>query len=153
MINARKCVFLSEDASGIVTKVQFDPKSNQLIGLVLPLNSKTGMPVKLNFTAVSAAEIQRMMENESKSTLLYAIMAQPLIEHSPPFVLQIFGIDNKFKTTDVVNRWKYTSQELKRYYSKTHQSLKYLKIIIYILDMASMFWDLLLMEIKDYYLQ
>lgn len=150
MINARKCVFLSEDASGIVSKVQFDPKSNQLIGLVLPLDSKTGMPVKFNFTAASAAEIQRMMENESKSTLLYAIMAQPLIEHAPPFVLQIFGIDNKFKTTDVVNRWKFISQELKRYYFKTHQSLNCFKIIFYFLDTASMFRDLLLMGIKDY---
>lgn len=113
-------MFLSEDASGIVTKVQFDPKSNQLIGLVLPLDSKTGMPVKFNFTTESAAEIQKMIENESKSTLLYAILAQPLIEHAPPFVLQIFGTDNRFKTTDVVNRWKFTSQELKRYHSKTH---------------------------------
>lgn len=41
-------------------------------------------------------------------------MAQPLIEHAPPFVLQVFGTDNKFKSQDVLLRWKETVEELKR---------------------------------------
>lgn len=38
-------VWLSEDASGIVQKAVFDSFSNQLVGLVLPVNNESGMPI------------------------------------------------------------------------------------------------------------
>lgn len=114
-VNAKKIVFLSEDASGIITKVEYDSKTNQLVGLVLPLASDTGMPIPLSFNAASQTEIQRIMKLERKSSLVYVIMAQPLIEHTPPFVLQIFGTDNKFTTMNVIDRWLYTARELRRY--------------------------------------
>lgn len=113
-INAKRYIFLSEDASGIISKVEYDPKSNQLIGLVLPIASGSGMPIVFSFKASSQSEIQRLMELQAKSTLVYIIMAQPLMEHTPPFVLQIFGTDNKFTTINVMDRWICTAQELKR---------------------------------------
>lgn len=42
-INAPLTVYISEDASGIIKKVVYDARSNQLIGLVLPTN-QYGMP-------------------------------------------------------------------------------------------------------------
>lgn len=42
-INAPSTVFICEDASGVIKKVVYDPRSNQLIGLVLPIN-QYGMP-------------------------------------------------------------------------------------------------------------
>lgn len=39
-----KCVWICEDASGIVAGVKHDPSTNQLVGLVLPLDSNTGIP-------------------------------------------------------------------------------------------------------------
>lgn len=111
-LNAKKSIWLSEDATGIVSKVEYDPITNQLIGLVLPINSETGMPISFSFKATSQNEIQRFMEVAERSKLLYAVIAQPLIEHAPPFVLQLFGTNNKFNTSDVIQRWQFTAQEL-----------------------------------------
>lgn len=42
-------------------------------------------------------------------------MAQPLKENIPPFILQIFGTDNKFTGKNVTKRWKYIRKELEKY--------------------------------------
>lgn len=113
-LKVKKSVWLSEDATGIVSKVEYDPSTNQLIGLVLPINAETGMPISFSFKATSHNEIQRFMESAEKSKLLYVVMAQPLIEHAPPFVLQLFFTKNQFSTLDVVKRLQFTAQELKK---------------------------------------
>lgn len=110
-IKAPKYVWLSEDGSGIITKVVYDVTSNSLIGLNLPLDQRTGMPHSSTFKARSLEEIEKHM-CEPKSTLVYVVMAQPIIPNASPYILQIFGTNNKFKTTDVLNRWNYTKSEL-----------------------------------------
>lgn len=112
--NAPKIVWLSEDASGIVEKVCYDSATNQLVGLVLPLNSETGNPIPFSFTPRTEKEMIQLMK-KPKSTLVYIVMAQPMDSaHSPPFLLQIFGTDNKFRTQDVLHRWNETKNELKK---------------------------------------
>lgn len=113
-INAVKCVFLSEDASGIISKIEYDPKTNQLVGLVLPLNGENGMPISFSFMASSSTDIQDIMQTAIESKLLYLVMAQPLIEQVPPFVLQIFGTDGKFESKNVLQRFQHTIAELKK---------------------------------------
>lgn len=113
-IKAPLCVWLSEDGSGIVPKVDYDAKSNQLVGLTLPINELTGMPKQKSFLAISLQKIREYMQFGSKSTLIYMILAQPIKVKSPPFILQLFGTDNRFKKTDVLNRWKYTKIELEK---------------------------------------
>lgn len=39
-------------------------------------------------------------------------MAQPLEENTQPFCLTIFSTDNKFKTSHVLSRWKYITENL-----------------------------------------
>lgn len=112
-LKAIKCVWLSEDASGIIAKVEFDAQSNQMIGLVLPINPATGMPTPFTYLARNAGEIELNM-NKDKSSLVYIIMAQPLMDGVPPFILQLFGTNNKFKSEDVLNRWKYTVEALNK---------------------------------------
>lgn len=112
-LNAKKCVWLSEDATGISVKIEYDPISNQLVGVVLPFNSKTGIPESFTFVANSADDIKRIVKSP-KSTHVYVVLAQPLVDHAPPFVLQIFGTDNRFKAQNVVQRWDYTIDELKK---------------------------------------
>lgn len=112
-LNSKKCVWLCEDETGIDVKIEYDAISNQLVGVVLPLNSKTELPESFTFVADSAEDIQRIVKF-SKSTLVYVVLAQPLKNHAPPFVLQIFGTDNKFKSQNVVQRWDYTIAELKK---------------------------------------
>lgn len=108
-----KSIFISEDGSGIVKNIVYDRRSNQLVGLVLPFNEKTGMPIRFSFQAKTAADIKNYVKL-SQSHLVYIICAQPLKRNVPPFILQIYGTDNKFKADDVLKRWDYTVSELKK---------------------------------------
>lgn len=107
-----KCVWISEDASGINSKIEFDPTTNQMVGLVLSLNA-SGMPLPFQFMATNAEEIL-MHINKPTSYLVYVVLAQPLLANVPPFLIQIFGTDNKFTTANVIERWKFTTAELKK---------------------------------------
>lgn len=112
-IHETKCVWLSEDGSGIISKVVYDVNSNQLVGLNLPLDQQTGMPQTFTYKARSLDEIEKHMSNV-KCNLVYIIMAQPVIANAPPYILQIYGTENKFKTVDVLNRWTFTKTELEK---------------------------------------
>lgn len=111
--NAPKSVFLSEDASGILKKVVYDSESDQMVGLVLPISKENGMPQTLNFVAETAEKMEEHLK-EPLSTLVYIVVAQPLKENTPPFILQIYGTDNKFDKDDVAKRWNHTVEELKK---------------------------------------
>lgn len=111
--NAGTDVWLCEDASGIIPQIKYDQTSDQLIGMVLPIDESTGCPERFEHTARSEDEIKSFMQHQ-KSTLVYIVMAIPLKEGIAPFILQIFGTNNKFKTTDVINRWNFTINDLNR---------------------------------------
>lgn len=49
-----------------------------------------------------------------KSKLVYVVMAQPLNESIPPFILQIYGTNNKFLAANVVERWNFMKSELEK---------------------------------------
>lgn len=112
-MNCPKYVWLSEDATVITSKVSYDPITNQLIGLVLPLDEATGCPKAYSFIASNAESIKEHLI-QSKSTVLYLVMAQPVNEEFPPFVLQMFGSNNRLATVDVLKRWKHTNTELEK---------------------------------------
>lgn len=112
-MNAVKQICMSEDASGVVSKVQYDPATNQLIGIKLPFNKSTGCPVPFTFMAPNVEMIKKRLMME-KSNLVYIVMAQPLDEKIPPFVLQMFGSDSRFDANYFSKRWKHTITELKK---------------------------------------
>lgn len=113
-LNAEKAVWISEDGSGIVSNVHYDSIFDQLVGYVLPFGQNTGSPIPFSFNARDADQIIEHMSNPNiqRSCLVYLVMAQPLSGRTPPFVLQIFGSDNRFPKEDVVKRWEYTRDEL-----------------------------------------
>lgn len=106
-------IYLSEDGSGLVKRVVYDVKTNQLVGIVLPLN-QNGMPRTFAYTPTSASQIEELMKL-SQSGHVYIMVAQPLASNASPFILQMFGTDSKFKADDVLKRWAYTEKELERY--------------------------------------
>lgn len=112
-LNAPKSVWLAEDASGIITKVSYDSTTNQMVGVVLPTNENTGMPVPFPYVPSNINEIEAYLKLP-KASSVYAIIAQPIKENVPPFVLQIYGIDNTFTSTEVMKRWRHTKKELKK---------------------------------------
>lgn len=112
-IGSPNVVWLSEDGSGVIQRASYDVGSNKLVGLLLPIDNVTGMPISMTFVARSLKDIEEHMK-APLSKLVYVVMAQPVKSNSPPFVLQLFGTTNKFLSLDVRNRWKYTVAELKR---------------------------------------
>lgn len=101
------CVNLSEDATRTIGRVQHDSKSNQLVGFVLPIGDKTGMPIPFQYPATNASEIINHFSGKNEiSTFLNVIMAQPIDPNVPAFCLLIFGSNNKYTSRDVINRWK-----------------------------------------------
>lgn len=112
--NSSKVVFLSEDGSGIVRRIVYDGKTNQLIGLVLPFNESNGIPKFFSFVANSREDIENYMKLP-QSKHVYIVIAQPLDGRGVPFILQLFGSDNKFTAADVQKRWQYTEKELQKY--------------------------------------
>lgn len=75
--------------------------SNQLVGLVLPFNEVNGMPKMFSFEAKNAEDVEKYLKL-FQSTLVYIVVAQPLVYGAAPFILQISGTNNRFKTTDVI---------------------------------------------------
>lgn len=107
-------VSLSEDATRIVGKVQYDSSSNQLVGFVLPTNAETRMPIPFAYHARNATEIINHFLNENAvASFLNVLMAQPL-DGAPPFCLLLYGSDNKYTASDVKKRWEYVTGELHR---------------------------------------
>lgn len=97
-------VALSEDATRITGRIQYDSRSNEIIGFVLPLDSITGMPIPHSYKARNAEEILRHFSNANPiANYAYVVMAQPLADVAP-FCLMVFGSDAKFSAENVINR-------------------------------------------------
>lgn len=105
-------VWLAEDGTGIIRKIVYDSSINQFVDIALPLNGK-GMPITFSFTVESGEEINTYMKM-AMSTIAYFVMAQPIKKGVPPFVLQVFGSINNFKSRDVL-RW-YKQTKIKKKY-------------------------------------
>lgn len=105
-------VFLSEDATRVTGKVQYDCKTNQLVGFVLPTNENS-MPICHSFPATSADIMKKHFDKNKISTLLYTFIAQPIEKNPASFCLCLFGTDNSFTCDDVLKRWKYIGDILR----------------------------------------
>lgn len=110
-MDAPKRVWISEDASGVVQRTSYHSPTGQLVGLVLPVDPQTGMPIPFSFIPHTADDIAEQMKG-SKASMIYIIMAQSIKEGVPPFVLQMFGTDNSFTTEVMLKRWHHTKTEL-----------------------------------------
>ncbi|KAE8749159.1 hypothetical protein FOCC_FOCC004066 [Frankliniella occidentalis] len=105
-------VWLSEDGTRVNGRIQYDSKSNQIKGFVLPLN-EDGLPITGSFPATSASLIKSYYDDGRVSSNAYLVVAQPLTPNAPSFCLALFGTDNKFSAKDVYRRWSWTSHCLK----------------------------------------
>lgn len=114
-LNDRKLpmwVALSEDATRIEGKIQYDARTNQLVGFILPMDFKSGLPIPFAYKARSAEEIvKHFSSGTSIASYLITIMAKP-IGSAPAFCLLIFGSDNRFSAQIVANRWKFITSQL-----------------------------------------
>lgn len=98
-------VWISEDATRITGKIEYDVKSNKVVGFVLPL--KNGCPLPNAFIASNAKTNAQYFNSECRANYAYVIMARPLNETAAPFCLSIYGTNNRFSNEDVINRWEF----------------------------------------------
>lgn len=113
--NLPLAVSLSEDATRITGRIQYDRKTNQLVGFVQPINQTNGLPISFSYKARNYEEIiQHFSSGISVSSFVNVIMAQPL-SNAPAFCLLLYGTDSKYTSVDVLNRWKTTTNKLRSF--------------------------------------
>jgi len=59
--NASKIIWIAEDATRITGKIEYDSRSNKVLGFVLPL--KNGLPDQNKYVATSAEEYTKFRLN------------------------------------------------------------------------------------------
>lgn len=105
-------VSLSEDATKIENRIQYDSQTVQLVGFILPINESNGMPIPFSYKGRTAGEIlMHFSTNRRIASNVNTVIAQPLGE-APSFCLLLFGTDNRYKSLDVSKRWTYIAEEL-----------------------------------------
>lgn len=89
------------------------------------------------FVAKDAATIEQFI-HLPKSKCVYVIIAQALDERVPPYILQMYGTtQGSFTAKDVVRRWEFTVESLRKYVykknvfqfhskSNSHSTMKYI---------------------------
>lgn len=106
-------VALSEDATAVTGRIQFDSARNQIVGFTLPLDSN-GVPIVGRYPATSASLIAEYFKQKSTSRYAYCVMAAPLKEGAPSFCLVFYGTDNKFTAAEVTSRLAWTKGALEK---------------------------------------
>lgn len=119
-LNLPRIVSLSEDATRIVNRIQYDKSTNQLVGFVLPIQGTNGMPLTGGNKACSAATMERCFfdiktgEEKKRSSNVNVVMAQPMVKGIPPYCLLIFGTDSMYTSEDIRKRWSFIVDELRK---------------------------------------
>lgn len=107
-------VSLSEDATRIINRIQYDSQTNQLLGFVLPTDQNTGIPIPFIYKARNAEEMcSHFCNNPKIAKFVNTVIAQPL-GGAPPFCLLIYGTDNRYTTDNVAKRWNFISDQLRK---------------------------------------
>lgn len=111
--NAPSIISVGEDATRVISRVEYDCETDRCVGFVLPLN-KYGLPEIDSFLAVSFKAIEQMFSKNQMAKYAYVYMAKPLAVDAPSFCLACFGTDNKFTAEHVMLHWQYICQECQK---------------------------------------
>ena len=101
-----RTVWVSEDATGINGRVEYDSKTDRCVGFVGPLDER-GMPDLSRFGAEDADTIQGLFARHATARSAHLVLAQPLEKHAAPLWLLLFGTDNKYPKEAVLSRWRH----------------------------------------------
>lgn len=93
-------VSVGEDATRVISRIEYDSESDKLVGFVLPCD-EDGLPICDSFMATA-----------SLAKYAFVYMVQPRTIEVPPFCLACIGTDNKFNAEMVMKRWQYIYDQL-----------------------------------------
>lgn len=101
----------SEDATRITGGVEYKSLTDQLSGLVAPLDETNGLPITGLFDCVSP---QKVIENIKKYPVgrnVQLAMVQPLAISAAPFCVLYYCTDNRFDKASVQSKWDHVTKE------------------------------------------
>ncbi|CAF0917279.1 unnamed protein product [Adineta steineri] len=108
-------VFLSEDCSAIIPRVEYDSTLNCFNGFVTPIIN--GKPVENAFDCSYFEELKDFLETKPRANLVNVHLLQPIPNpnaYAAPSatVLAAYGTDSKVTSIDILKRWIIIYQEL-----------------------------------------
>ena len=101
---------IGEDATHVVSRVEFDAQTNRCVCFVHPL-IQMGLLEVDSFLALTFEGIQKMFASNKIAKYAYVYMAQPLSDSCPSFCLAIIGTNDKFTAKCVLLQWKHILKE------------------------------------------
>ncbi|CAM4847817.1 unnamed protein product [Rotaria magnacalcarata] len=107
--------FCAEDCTSTVSKIVYDTQTDTLIGFSLPLD-QNGLPIAKSYSTNSFTCLENWYLNDPIAKSLGAHLIQPLsssLENISPYLLAVYGTNNKFKSPDVIARWGYIYRQCK----------------------------------------
>ena len=111
--NAPMIIYVGEDATRVIARVEYDSETDRCVRFVLPL-TENSLAIIDSFTAVSFNATEKMFSDNQIAKYAYVYMAQPLGKNIPAFYLAYVGTDNKFAHETVLNRYNYMFEQCKR---------------------------------------
>ena len=97
---------ISEDATRLLNRVEWDSETNRLVGFVLPCDNN-GLPIVDSFLALSLEGIEENFRTQEISKFANVFVAQCVCKEVPAFCLACIGTNNCFTATQVLKRWQY----------------------------------------------
>ena len=104
--NAPFVVAISEDATRVIARVEYDRENDRMVGFVLPCN-ENGLPLPNSFLATSFEVIEQCFRTCEVSKFAYIYVAQCVSPTVPAYCLACMGTNNSFTATDVLKRWRH----------------------------------------------
>jgi len=108
-----KVVCVSEDATAINKRREYDRKTNSIIGSSGFLN-EDGLPEPTDFIVKKAEDITSHFDRFEPATVAFVVVANPICGDFPGIRIAAFGSNNKFTSIDVQKRANAIERELKK---------------------------------------
>ncbi|CAF1513898.1 unnamed protein product, partial [Adineta steineri] len=104
-VESNKCnyVFVAEDATSSISRIDYDATLNSFIGFSAPLVN--GVPQSNFFQTENFEQLELWFNDIDKAKFINLYMLKSLTLSAPPFILSAYGSNNKAKAIEILRRW------------------------------------------------
>ena len=105
-------MWISEDATAITQKTEYDPNTRRVIGNTYRYNKSTGIPIITPSIVRSAKDVKSQAHCSQQATDLNVVMAVSLSPNAVPICLLVYGTGKSFNSEIYASRIRYISKVL-----------------------------------------
>ncbi|CAF1351263.1 unnamed protein product [Rotaria sp. Silwood1] len=109
-LSSNKCqyIFVSEDCSAIIPRIEYDASLDVFNGFVTPVLE--GLPTENTFRCTTIQQLKNLFETNPYANLVNIHVVQPIVDSNnalvlPTTVLAAYGTDHKLTAIDILKRW------------------------------------------------